>query len=710
MSFNVNGLNGPVKRKRVLTHLKKLKIDIAFIQETHLTTLEHKKLKRDWVGHVISSSFNSKARGVAVLINKNTPVTFGETVVDTLGRYVLVNCQIYSEPWTLLNLYAPNYDDDVFVQDIFLKVSGGGKNILIGGDFNFCLDPLLDKSALSVSKSKAAKITIEFMKELNLIDVWRQMHPQTGDYSFYSGRHNSFTRIDLFLMSTQLVHRAVESEYLSRILSDHSPLTLSIYMPEKATSTYRWRLNPTLLQKPDFCKFIRDQIGLFCETNCASSPNSFILWDTLKAFLRGQIISYTKSIKKKYMAELEELETDILKLEKEFQQSKSKDVHQLLVNKKLQYNTLHTYKIEKNILRSKQKYYELGEKAHKILSWQLRREESSRTINSIETDTGSVSYNPTEINDSFRQYYTQLYTSEPPESLSKIDDFLSTIDLPKLGQEDRNSLDLPFTLKEIEKALGSLQAGKSPGEDGFPPEFYREFKDLLLPLLMDVINLASATQTLPDSFSIAIITVIHKKNRDPLKCSSYRPISLLNTDYKLISKAMANRIGHYLPQLINADQCGFISKRSSANNLCRLFNIIHLAKSEMEPSIAVALDAEKAFDRLEWPFLFKVLAKFGFGQSFINWVQTLYHKPQAKVSTNGQASTTFHLSRSSRQGCPLSPALFVLAIEPLAEAIRQDPDIKGFQAGQTVHKINLMADDIILYLKDPCNSLSQNYK
>lgn len=115
-------------------------------------------------------------------------------------------------------------------------------------------------------------------------------------------------------------------------------------MPEKATNLYRWHLNPTLLQKSDFCNFIRDQIELFCETNCASSPNSFIFWDTLKAFLRGQILSYIKGIKK-YMAEIEELE---------FQQSKSKEVHQLLVNKKLKYNTLHTYKIEINILKTKQ--------------------------------------------------------------------------------------------------------------------------------------------------------------------------------------------------------------------------------------------------------------------------------------------------------------------------------------------------------------------
>jgi len=181
----------------------------------------------------------------------------------------------------------------------------------------------------------------------------------------------------------------------------------------------------------------------------------------------------------------------------------------------------------------------------------------------------------------------------------------------------------------------------------------------------------------------------------------------LNSDYKLIFKALANRLGQHLPNLINPDQSGFILKRSSANNLCRLFNIIHLTKSKTEHSVAVALDAEKAFDRLEWLYLFKVLEKFGFGHLLINWVKTLYHKPRAKIITNGQTSTAFPLSRSSRQGCPLSPGLFVLAIEPLAEAIRRDPDIKGFRVDQTNHEINLLADDVILYLTDPINSFTK---
>lgn len=262
VSFNGNGLNGPVKRKRVLTYLKKLKTDIAFIQETHLTIHEHKKWRRDWVGQVFSSQL-TQARGIAILINKNIPITIQETINEPLGRYVLINCQMYSEHWTRLNLYAPNYNDISFIQNIFLKASEGHQHMLIGGDFNFCLDPSLDKSATATVRTKAAKTTLAFMKDLNLTDIWRQIHPQIRDYSFYSNRHNSHTRIDLLLLSTQVIHRALESEYLSMILSDHSPLTLSILMPEKRQNLYRWRLNPILLKKTDFCKFIKEQISYF---------------------------------------------------------------------------------------------------------------------------------------------------------------------------------------------------------------------------------------------------------------------------------------------------------------------------------------------------------------------------------------------------------------------------------------------------------------
>ena len=133
-----------------------------------------------------------------------------------------------------------------------------------------------------------------------------------------------------------------------------------------------------------------------------------------------------------------------------------------------------------------------------------------------------------------------------------------------------------------------MNFNKSPGEDGFPPEFYKEVKDLLVPLFMDVVNLATQTQTLPESFSVTLITVIHKKNKNPKKCSSYGPISLLNADFKIVSKALTNRLNRLLPKLINIDQTGFINKRL-ATDLRRLFNIINLANTRSDPTIALVI-------------------------------------------------------------------------------------------------------------------------
>lgn len=146
-------------------------------------------------------------------------------IQDPLGRYVLQGF-IYSEQWTFLNIYAPNYDDHLFMQTIFLSISQASGSVLVGGDFNFCMDTVLDRSSPRPQPpTKAAKLSKTYMKDLKLVDIWRQIHPSDRDYSFYSHPHNiTHTRIDYFLLSTKLVYRVLAIDYLPRLLSDHSPL------------------------------------------------------------------------------------------------------------------------------------------------------------------------------------------------------------------------------------------------------------------------------------------------------------------------------------------------------------------------------------------------------------------------------------------------------------------------------------------------------
>ncbi len=200
-----------------------------------------------------------------------------------------------------------------------------------------------------------------------------------------------------------------------------------------------------------------------------------------------------------------------------------------------------------------------------------------------------------------------------------------------------------------------------------------------------------------------LISLLPKPNKDHTLPSNYRLISLISVDIKIISKALAHRIEKVTPYIIHPDQTGFIKSREASNNTCRLFSLIHYSSLQQEDTIIATLDAGKAFDRVNWKFLFNTLQNFGFGESFMNWIKILYTSPSATVITNGLISQSFTLHRGTRQGCPLSPSLFAIFIEPQAIAICQNPHIQGIQTPKAQHKISLYADGILLFF-----SISQN--
>ena len=181
--------------------------------------------------------------------------------------------------------------------------------------------------------------------------------------------------------------------------------------------------------------------------------------------------------------------------------------------------------------------------------------------------------------------------------------------------------------------------------------------------------------------------------------------SLLNNDYKVFAKILALRLEEVIPSLVNRDQVGFVAGRQSANNMRRLLQVIFSANTLHLPAMAISLDAEKAFDRIEWPYLFNVLSKFGFGPVCMRWFKALYNKPVSSVRSNNMLSDPFPLHRGTRQGCPISPLIFILALEPLACAIRENPGIMGIPKCGHQFKINVYADDILLTLVDPLNSI-----
>ncbi len=193
----------------------------------------------------------------------------------------------------------------------------------------------------------------------------------------------------------------------------------------------------------------------------------------------------------------------------------------------------------------------------------------------------------------------------------------------------------------------------------------------------------------------SLISLLLKKGKDPLDCSSYRPISLIPCDVKIYDKVFASRMEKVIHSLIKEDQTGFIKGRNASDNMHRLLHILDFADSHPTPCAVFSLDAEKAFDRLEWNYMWAVLQCFGFGEHFVSMIKTLYNSPAASVITGNIISPSFPLQRGTRQGCPLSPLLFCLSLEPLAQAIRKSE--VSIKIHDHNHSISLYADDIILY-------------
>lgn len=153
---------------------------------------------------------------------------------------------------------------------------------------------------------------------------------------------------------------------------------------------------------------------------------------------------------------------------------------------------------------------------------------------------------------------------------------------------------------------------KSPGSDGYTNKFYKEFQSDLIPLLCKAFNWALDNETWAATWNSAIITLLQKPGKDQTDCSSYRPISLLNTDYKLLSFILASRLTKILPQLIDPDQTGFIAQRQLVDNVRQTLNIMEEAQKQNLPVAIITLDAEKAFDKVFWPYLFEFWFSFYF--------------------------------------------------------------------------------------------------
>ena len=412
-----------------------------------------------------------------------------------------------------------------------------------------------------------------------------------------------------------------------------------------------WKLNVSVLKEDGYKKNISDLIK-HTIAEYADQVDSSMIWELIKVRVKEFSVKYCCKRSNEQNIVIDLLETKINALDKLIK-SDSKDEELILERKQLkdELDSKFADKATGAQIRSKVQFIEEGERS---TSYFLGIEKHRQNHNMIKALTKNriTHTEDADILNIAREFYNGLYTSQEP-SLSDIDAYLDQIRLPALTEDRQNLCDHAISLVECEVALGNMKPNKSPGDDGLPMEFYKTFWKDIGDLLVEVYNDCFERKELPLSMRKAVITLIPKKG-DKTDIENYRPISLTNTDYRILAGVLATRLQKVISDLIGPEQVAYIKGRFIGTNIRLIQDIFQLYNEKNYPGLFMFVDFQKAFDSIEWDFLFKVLEKYGFGNNFKEWIQLLYTKPCAYVKNNGFFSEEFFLTRGVRQGCQVS--------------------------------------------------------
>ena len=325
-------------------------------------------------------------------------------------------------------------------------------------------------------------------------------------------------------------------------------------------------------------------------------------------------------------------------------------------------------------VRSRARWVEEGETSSAYFFRLEKTCGADRWISAIKQDDGTIVSSPADLCSSFTAFYTCLFSATSTDRAVR-SALLGNV-TSSLSPDMAALCEGPLTPTECLSAQQGMAKSKAPGLDSFPMEFYVKFWHVLGSDLVNVLNSCYVSGCLSLSQRRGVISLSFKKG-DRLDPKNWRPISLLNVDYKRAARVIAGRLLKVIHLVVDKDQTCGVPCRYIGENVALLRNVVFFSTSFDVPVAILSSDQEKAFDRVNWDFMRATLSTMGFGPSFISWVNLFYNRVQSAVNVNGYLSPFFFLSGGVRQGCPLSPLLFVLVSEVLAVNIRCNPCICG---------------------------------
>ena len=742
LSLNVNGLRDANKRRTLFTMLNAGRWDVVALQETHhVSDAEGESWAASgsgplhpWPGVSFWSHGTSASRGVALLIKHGCLAS--EVALrsrDESGRCIVVDFIMNENACSVASVYAPveRQDRCTFFTGVVQPVLPHDRLLLVGGDYNCVADAVLDQCR-SGTATNAAPRTVGYAGGLDvveaahdLVDVWRHQHELARVFTHVAanGHGTSAARLDRWLVSSPLLAWSCTSDIALGLPGDHVGVCMSMSAPDAVCrGPGPWSFPLPLLHEDAFCAALKLEMQSFLAAHAIGPDMSHAQrWDSLKVFVRDYTQAHSFTVGRQRRAErllLERVAARAMASAAANQQDP---------------NALHAFRQAQARLQA------LHDREAKLaalkagVAWQHYGEQSTYYFYHLAKQRARASEIPSLLHAGHEQpmpltslsacqtaglHLQSAFSSDSPTGLfapRPVDTHAQATLLASVTRTLSHTAslhcegppDTAMTSEELTSALLAMPHGKRPGSDGLPYEFYVAFWEVLKAPLLDVWVEAfagDADACLPSSMRKGLIALLFKGAGSRSDVASYRPITLLNADYKIIAKALATRFGDPLNAVIDPTQTAFLPHRWIGDNvLSHLEEIDYLAASE-HPGCILFLDFAKAYDRLDRHWTLQCMQTLGFGPQAVRCAGLMQTGTEAAVLFNGWRSPSFAVRNGIPQGSPLSPLLYVIAAQPLSSLLTAQAAAAVFHCisypdGTPAPPCHQHADDTTLHVR-----------
>ena len=726
MTWNADGLCEREKLAAALRRARAAGADVLAVQEhnwkpTHREMVHSCARAGDWAVFWDEErvSANKRNGGAAVFVslgNGSTVETTGGARCALDGRVVAVPVKILGTQTRIVSVYAPAQPRER--KNFLVKMREQRvlkKGDLVMGDFNCVPDTNLDVKyphGCGTYPNLHSKANEALMSDMGLTDVYRLFAGAKQDFSRRKG--SVWTRLDrIYAPEYDSPWRWTACEYMDgymkakNLRSDHIALRVRVETAAgRKPSPHEERIDPALYRDENIRKNVR------------------ALWHRTYANEKGQREGH------KWQAAKESCCQYLLEMTRarrgrasgaDAQRRALEELNKAYANQ----GPVPTYKaarahIEKRIVEEASKERRPSawwsyvqslreELSSKIFYRNFKKRNASPDISSLhvtpdwnqpDKKQGTVS-EPGTICEELKNYYKWLFAPKPSDSAAA-EPLLRKLRERQISKKSREALEAPVTEKEVRAAIRKMASGKAPGPDALGAEFYKEFEDLVATDMLRMFHETLRDGRYHKGLRSGHIIVLYKKG-DPREIRNYRPITLLQVDYKIISKILVARLNAVMDEIVSSPQLGFVPGRviTEATHMLKLVQA--LAEEEDGEGIVIAADWEKAFDRVSWEYLHEAIDALGFGEQFMAWIGAMYNDhfaPIRRVKANGELSDAFSIKSGTPQGCPASPLIFLLVAEALTRAVLGDEDLKGYKTKSGLEvKLSQFADDTQFILR-----------